>query len=189
MDGGRWRWRLTEGALPGDKQILSAATSPAFAAATSQPAHNGLSYLHDDEDDQRDEDVELRVLPGLGVSDVVKLLGDALFGPGPVVQESHQRLLLGELQGRGSGIVLKNILHYLVLLTLSKNCLISGIISQCSRVKSAWGWAGIVTALGLLTHLLKQRFNFLENDGGKIAFFTASVCFSVWRSVLTVGTN
>lgn len=59
------------------------------------------------------------MLPGLGVSDVVKLLGDALFGPGPVVQESHQRLLLGELQGRGSGIVLKNILHYSVLLTRS----------------------------------------------------------------------
>lgn len=45
-----------------------------------------LSYLHDDEDDQGDEDVELRVFPGLRVTDVVKLLGDALFGPGPVVQ-------------------------------------------------------------------------------------------------------
>lgn len=45
-----------------------------------------LSYLHDDEDDQGDEDVELRVFPGLRVTDVVELLGDALFGPGPVVQ-------------------------------------------------------------------------------------------------------
>lgn len=44
------------------------------------------SYLHDDEDDQGDEDVELRVFPGLRVTDVVELLGDALFGPGPVVQ-------------------------------------------------------------------------------------------------------
>lgn len=45
-----------------------------------------LSYLHDDEEDQGDEDVDLRVFPGLRVSDVVKLLSDALFGPRPVVQ-------------------------------------------------------------------------------------------------------
>lgn len=45
-----------------------------------------LTYLHDDEEDQGDEDVDLRVFPGLGVSDVVKLLGNALFGPRPVVQ-------------------------------------------------------------------------------------------------------
>lgn len=60
------------------------------------------AYLHHDEDHERDEDIELRVFPGLGVADVVKLLGDALLGPGPVVQESHQRLLLGELQGKNS---------------------------------------------------------------------------------------
>lgn len=81
-----------------------------FAAATSQPAHNMLSYLHDDEDDQRDEDVELRVFPGLGVTNVVKLLGDALFGPGSIIQKSHQRLLLGELQEAGSNVTLVTIL-------------------------------------------------------------------------------
>lgn len=45
-----------------------------------------LSYLHDNEEDQGDEDVDLWVFPGLRVSDVVKLLSDALFGPRPVVQ-------------------------------------------------------------------------------------------------------
>lgn len=56
-----------------------------------------VAYLHDDEEDQGDEDVDLRVFPGRRVSDVVELLGDALFGPRPVVQQRHQRLLLGEL--------------------------------------------------------------------------------------------
>lgn len=56
-----------------------------------------ISYLHDDEEHQGDEDVDLRVLPGLQVAQVVKVLGDALLGPGPVVQQSHQRLLLGQL--------------------------------------------------------------------------------------------
>lgn len=43
-------------------------------------------YLHDNEEDQGDEDVDLRVFPGLGMSNVVELLSDALFGPRPVVQ-------------------------------------------------------------------------------------------------------
>ncbi len=64
-----------------------------------------LSYLHDDEDDQGDEDVDLRVLPGLRVSDVVELLSDALFGPRPVVQQCHQSLLLGQLKATGSDII------------------------------------------------------------------------------------
>lgn len=57
-----------------------------------------MSYLHDDEEDEGDEDVDLRVLPGLGVSDVVELLGDAVLGPRAVVQQRHQRLLLGQLE-------------------------------------------------------------------------------------------
>jgi len=64
-----------------------------------------VSYLHDDEDDEGDEDVDLRVLPGLGVTDVVELLGDALLGPRPVVEQRHQRLLLGQLEATGSDII------------------------------------------------------------------------------------
>lgn len=47
---------------------------------------SAFSYLHDNEEDEGDEHVDLRVLPGLGVSNVVELLGDALFGPRAVVQ-------------------------------------------------------------------------------------------------------
>lgn len=48
--------------------------------------HLYIPYLHHDEEDQCDEDVDLWVFPGLRVSDVVKLLSDALLGPRPVVQ-------------------------------------------------------------------------------------------------------
>lgn len=58
----------------------------------------GCSYLHHDEDDQRDEDVGLWVFPGGGVTVVLELLSDALLRPGAVVQQRHQRLLLGQLQ-------------------------------------------------------------------------------------------
>lgn len=47
---------------------------------------SAFSYLHDNEEDEGDEHVDLRVLPGLGVPDVVELLGDAVFGPRAVVQ-------------------------------------------------------------------------------------------------------
>lgn len=64
-----------------------------------------VPYLHDDEEHQGDEDVDLRVFPGLRVADVVELLCDALFGPRPVVQQRHQRLLLSELNTTGSDII------------------------------------------------------------------------------------
>lgn len=61
-----------------------------------------FSYLHDNEEDEGDEDVDLRVLPGRGVSDVVELLGDAVFGPRAVVQQGHQRLSLGQLENHSN---------------------------------------------------------------------------------------
>ena len=62
------------------------------------------AYLHDDEDDEGDEDVGLRVLPCGRVADVLKLLSDALLGPRPVIQQSDQGLLLGQLRtGPGEG--------------------------------------------------------------------------------------
>lgn len=154
----------------GHKQI----SSPIFAPATSRTAHNGLSYLHDDEDDQRDEDVELRVFPGLGVADVVKLLGDALFSPGPVVQQSHQRLLLGELQGTGSDIILKNILHDFALLPLSKNCLISWIIEL---LEGEWNRHGL-----RFTHSLAQIVvSFSSKWLGEHCVFHCVCLFIVWK--------
>ena len=51
---------------------------------------NDQTYLHDDKEDKCDEDVDLRVFPSMGVTDVVKLLGHALTGPGAVVEQSHQ---------------------------------------------------------------------------------------------------
>lgn len=56
------------------------------------------TYFHHNEDDERDEDVDLRVLPGCSVTVVLKLLSDALLCPRVVVQQRHQRLLLGQLQ-------------------------------------------------------------------------------------------
>lgn len=59
------------------------------------------NYLHDDEKDERDEDVDLRVLPGVVVvADVVKLLGHALAAPRAVVEQRHQRLVLCQLTDR-----------------------------------------------------------------------------------------
>lgn len=64
------------------------------------------NYLHDDEKDERDEDVDLRVLPGvMVVADVVKLLRHALAAPRAVVEQRHQRLVLRQLtdtQGRNT---------------------------------------------------------------------------------------
>lgn len=55
------------------------------------------THLHDDEEDERDEDVDLRVLPGVVVADVVELLGHALPAPGAVVKQRDQRLVLRQL--------------------------------------------------------------------------------------------
>lgn len=58
------------------------------------------THLHDGEEDERDEDVDLRVPPGVVVADVVELLGHALAAPGAVVEQRHQRLVLRQLSGR-----------------------------------------------------------------------------------------
>lgn len=60
------------------------------------------NYLHDDEKDERDEDVDLRVLPGVMVvvADVVKLLRHTLAAPRAVVEQRHQRLVLRQLTDR-----------------------------------------------------------------------------------------
>lgn len=55
------------------------------------------AYLHDDEEEEGDEDVDLRVSPGLVVADEVKLLGDSLAAPRAVVKQSHQGLVLRQL--------------------------------------------------------------------------------------------
>lgn len=55
------------------------------------------TYLHDDEEEECDEDVDLRVSPGLVVADVVKLLGDSLAAPRAVVKQSDQGLVLRQL--------------------------------------------------------------------------------------------
>lgn len=46
------------------------------------------AYLHDDEEDERDEDVDLWVFPGMVVADVVKLLCHTLTAPRAVVEQS-----------------------------------------------------------------------------------------------------
>lgn len=69
------------------------------------------------------------MFPGLGVADVVKLLGDALFGPRSVVQESHQRLFLGELQATEGVMILK--------ILVPSNKFSSLITSQYNQAKSA----------------------------------------------------
>lgn len=55
------------------------------------------AYLHDDEEEECDEDVDLRVSPGVVVADVVKLLGDSLAAPRAVVKQSDQGLVLRQL--------------------------------------------------------------------------------------------
>lgn len=57
------------------------------------------AYLHDDEKDERDEDVDLGVFPGVVVADVVKLLCHALTAPRAVVEQRDQRLVLRQLTG------------------------------------------------------------------------------------------
>lgn len=59
-------------------------------------------HLHDDEEDERDEDVDLGVFPGMMVADVVKLLSYTLATPGAVVEQSNQRLVLRQLTNRKS---------------------------------------------------------------------------------------
>lgn len=66
-----------------------------FARYTSKS-----TYLHEDEEDERDEDVDLGVFPGVVVADVVKLLGHALTAPCTVVKQRYQRLVLCQLRGR-----------------------------------------------------------------------------------------
>lgn len=56
------------------------------------------AYLHNDEEDECDEDVDLRMFPAVVV--VIKLLGHALPAPRAVVKQSDQRLVLRELKGR-----------------------------------------------------------------------------------------
>lgn len=57
------------------------------------------TYLHDDEEDKRDEDIDLGVFPGVVMADVVKLLCHALTAPRTVVEQRHQRLVLCQLTG------------------------------------------------------------------------------------------
>lgn len=57
------------------------------------------TYLHDDEEDERDEDVDLWVFPGMVVADVVKLLRHALAAPRAVVKQRDERLVLRQLAG------------------------------------------------------------------------------------------
>lgn len=57
--------------------------------------------LHDDEEDESDEDVNVRVFPGLVVADVVELVGHALAAPRAVVEQRDQRLVLRQLTERG----------------------------------------------------------------------------------------
>lgn len=55
------------------------------------------AYLHEDEEDERDEDVDLGVFPGVVVADVVELLGHTLTAPCAVVEQRDQRLMLRQL--------------------------------------------------------------------------------------------
>ena len=62
--------------------------------------HVSKAYLHDDEEDERDEDIDLGVFPGVVVADVVELLGHTLTAPRTVVEQRHQRLVLRQLTGQ-----------------------------------------------------------------------------------------
>lgn len=55
------------------------------------------AYLHDDEEEEGDEDVDLRVSPGVVVADEVELLGDSLAAPRAVVKQGDQGLVLRQL--------------------------------------------------------------------------------------------
>lgn len=48
-----------------------------------------VAYLHNSEEDERDEDVDLGVFPGMVVADVVKLLRHTLTAPCPIVKQRH----------------------------------------------------------------------------------------------------
>lgn len=48
-----------------------------------------VAYLHNSEEDKRDEDVDLGVFPGMVVADVVKLLRHTLTAPCPIVKQRH----------------------------------------------------------------------------------------------------
>ena len=58
------------------------------------------SYLHDDEEDEGNKNVDMRMFPHFDGADVVKLISHTLLGPGPVIQQSHQGLVLGQLSER-----------------------------------------------------------------------------------------
>lgn len=58
-----------------------------------------MAYLHDDEEDERDEDVDLGVFPGVVVADVVELFRHALAAPRAIVEQRDQRLVLRQLTG------------------------------------------------------------------------------------------
>lgn len=75
-----------------------------------------VAYLHDDEDDEGDEDIGLRVLPGSCMADVLKLLGNALLCPRPIIQQSDQGLLLGQLHREQGHACFKNELSQICIL-------------------------------------------------------------------------
>lgn len=66
------------------------------------PAGAGRTHLHEDEDDEGDEDVGAGMAPGLQDADVLELIAGLPLGPRLVVEQRHQRVLLGEL-GRCRG--------------------------------------------------------------------------------------
>lgn len=70
-----------------------------------------MAYLHDDEEDERDEDVDLRVFPGMVVADVVELLRHALAAPRAVVEQRDQGLVLRQLTGRREKKSYPNVSH------------------------------------------------------------------------------
>lgn len=58
------------------------------------------------------------------MSDVVELLSDALLGPRPIVQQSHQSLFLGELEATGSDIITRLATIILNILRERETCFI-----------------------------------------------------------------
>lgn len=92
--GQAWWWPP-----PTSRTGRKVATSPTVAQNPCRisPKVHLTSYLHDDEEEERDEDIDLRVPPGVVVADVVKLLGDSLAAPGAVVKQSDQGLVLRQL--------------------------------------------------------------------------------------------
>lgn len=55
------------------------------------------AYLHDDEEEECDEDVDLRVSPGVLLAGGLKLLGRSLPAPRAVVKQGDQGLVLRQL--------------------------------------------------------------------------------------------